>query len=252
MKPSAVKPPKKCKKMVFIARSCLVSAALSEVDIFGIEAKAALMPFHKFFPFSFLKTHFLHNNLFSRQNFFQITTSHVSLIFFSRVNNEAIRNQAAQELRVGEESASSRRRAAAAAQALAASNLHHAIGGGLPTTTTTTTSGLSYSHHHQAASRSSSMSSAAPSATVAPILEHQPEEGGLGGLNEAVEPLDYEEFVLQQQRMGGGTRLTAAPANSTVDVEHLVDFPPDDIEVNIVEKSKKIRTMNHVLPEEPL
>ena len=36
------------------------------------------------------------------------------------------------------------------------------------------------------------------------------------------------------------------------DVDHLVDFPPDDIEVNVVEKSKKIRTMNHVLPEETL
>ena len=34
--------------------------------------------------------------------------------------------------------------------------------------------------------------------------------------------------------------------------QHLVDFPPDDIEVNVVEKSKKIRTMNHVLPEETL
>ena len=181
----------------------------------------------------------------------------IKSFFVSRVSNEAIRNQAAQELRVGEESASSRRRATAAAQALAASNLHHAIGGGLPTTTATA-SGLSFGH--QAASRAASMpvapSSSAGSSVVAPIPEHQTADGtdgSLSGLNETVEPLDYEEFVLQQQRMGGGgSRLAATSHANNNDVEHLVDFPPDDIEVNIVEKSKKIRTMNHILPEEPL
>ena len=30
----------------------------------------------------------------------------------------------------------------------------------------------------------------------------------------------------------------------------LVDFPPDDIEVNVV--PRKIRTLGHVLPEEPM
>ena len=50
-------------------------------------------------------------------------------------------------------------------------------------------------------------------------------------------------FLLQQQQ--GVSAVDAA-------TEHLIDFPTDDIAVEVLEKSKKIRTMNHVLPEEPL
>ena len=51
-----------------------------------------------------------------------------------------------------------------------------------------------------------------------------------------VEPLDYEEYVASH-------RLRDPLA-------HLVEFPRDDIEVKVV--PRKIRTMGHVLPEEPM
>ena len=66
---------------------------------------------------------------------------------------------------------------------------------------------------------------------------------GPGSLNESglVEPLDYEEYITQQTRMNRG---------QTKHDNLLVDFPPDDIEVNVV--PRKIRTLGHVLPEEPM
>ena len=71
---------------------------------------------------------------------------------------------------------------------------------------------------------------------------------GPGSLNESalVEPLDYEEFVSQQQRL---VRSGQQGKNATND-NILVDFPPDDIEVTVV--PRKIRTLGHVLPEEPM
>ena len=70
---------------------------------------------------------------------------------------------------------------------------------------------------------------------------------GPGSLNESsalVEPLDYEEFVSQQQRLlrGGGGGQPCKNADNI-----LVDFPPDDIEVTVL--PRKIRTLGHVLPE---
>jgi hypothetical protein len=67
---------------------------------------------------------------------------------------------------------------------------------------------------------------------------------GPGSLNETaqVEPLDYEEYVAQQQRL-----IRGQPKSSD---SLLVDFPPDDIEVNVV--PRKIRTLGHVLPEDPM
>lgn len=56
----------------------------------------------------------------------------------------------------------------------------------------------------------------------------------------AVEPLDYEEYIHQRQ-IGGSERDPLG---------HLLDFPHDDIEVKVA--PKKIRTMGHVLPEEPM
>ena len=73
---------------------------------------------------------------------------------------------------------------------------------------------------------------------------------GPGSLNESalVEPLDYEEFVSQQQRLvrTQGQHGKNNPSNDNI----LVDFPPDDIEVTVV--PRKIRTLGHVLPEEPM
>ena len=73
---------------------------------------------------------------------------------------------------------------------------------------------------------------------------------GPGSLNESalVEPLDYEEFVSQQQRLvrTQGQHGKTNPSNDNI----LVDFPPDDIEVTVV--PRKIRTLGHVLPEEPM
>ena len=70
---------------------------------------------------------------------------------------------------------------------------------------------------------------------------------GPGSLNESglVEPLDYEEYITQQTRMNRG-QTKHNNANDNL----LVDFPPDDIEVNVV--PRKIRTLGHVLPEEPM
>ena len=66
-----------------------------------------------------------------------------------------------------------------------------------------------------------------------------------------VEPLDYEEFVQHQRR----ARPFLQPGNFNTGsgsdpAQSLIDFPPDDIEVNIV--PRKIRTLGHVLPEEPM
>ena len=71
---------------------------------------------------------------------------------------------------------------------------------------------------------------------------------GPGSLNESalVEPLDYEEFVSQQQRLVRSGQQGKSATNDNI----LVDFPPDDIEVTVV--PRKIRTLGHVLPEEPM
>ena len=61
-----------------------------------------------------------------------------------------------------------------------------------------------------------------------------------------MEPLDYEEFVSQQQRLVRSGQQGKNAANDNI----LVDFPPDDIEVTVV--PRKIRTLGHVLPEEPM
>ena len=76
-----------------------------------------------------------------------------------------------------------------------------------------------------------------------------------------VEPLDYEEYVQQQQRAFGnvGSRISSTGNNrgntadggiTTDERLHLIDFPADDIEVNVV--PRKIRTVQHVVPDEPL
>ena len=76
-----------------------------------------------------------------------------------------------------------------------------------------------------------------------------------------VEPLDYEEYVQQQQRnYGNATDRMSTSSNSRGNIAaagytaeerlHLIDFPADDIEVNVV--PRKIRTVQHVVPQEPL
>ena len=89
---------------------------------------------------------------------------------------------------------------------------------------------------------------------TAPPATSAASSSGPGSLNESVlvEPLDYEEYVSQQQRLVRGQQKSSQAATSAVMMENntLVDFPPDDIEVNVV--PRKIRTMGHVLPEEPM
>ena len=89
---------------------------------------------------------------------------------------------------------------------------------------------------------------------TAPPASSAASSSGPGSLNESVlvEPLDYEEYVSQQQRLVRGQQKSSQAATSAVMMENntLVDFPPDDIEVNVV--PRKIRTMGHVLPEEPM
>ena len=89
---------------------------------------------------------------------------------------------------------------------------------------------------------------------TAPPATSAASSSGPGSLNESVlvEPLDYEEYVSQQQRLVRGQQKSSqvAPPQVTMENNTLVDFPPDDIEVNVV--PRKIRTMGHVLPEEPM
>ncbi len=59
------------------------------------------------------------------------------------------------------------------------------------------------------------------------------------GSTAAVEPVDYEEFLIQQNRQGERDPLA-----------HVLEFPRDDLEVKVV--PRKIRTMGHVLPEESM
>ena len=56
----------------------------------------------------------------------------------------------------------------------------------------------------------------------------------------SVEPLDYEEYIHSQS-----SRLQERDP-----LGHVFEFPRDDIEVKVV--PKKIRTMGHVMPEEPM
>ena len=68
-----------------------------------------------------------------------------------------------------------------------------------------------------------------------------------------IEPLDYEEYVQQQRRARpplGQPGSLNTPGSSSDPAQSLIDFPGDDIEVNIV--PRKIRTLGHVLPEEPM
>ena len=96
--------------------------------------------------------------------------------------------------------------------------------------------------------------SSSAATTRGQFLEPMPPPGsqsgaisGPGSLNEsAVEPLDYEEYVNHQMRLNRGQNNKQSGAVDNL----LVDFPPDDIEVNVV--SRKIRTLGHVLPEEPM
>ncbi len=87
-------------------------------------------------------------------------------------------------------------------------------------------------------SSSSSSSSMHPPLTpnLSAVSLHSQYEAG-GGSGGLVEPLDYEEFVSHQGRLGARD-----PCG------HLLDFPADDIDVKVV--PRKIRTMGHVLPEE--
>ena len=96
-----------------------------------------------------------------------------------------------------------------------------------------------------AAAVASGASSSNQYLTAMPTPSIYSSSSGPGSLNESalVEPLDYEEFVTQQQRL---IRGQVSAGNNNI----LVDFPPDDIEVNVV--PRKIRTLGHVLPEEPM
>ncbi|XP_055386415.1 dedicator of cytokinesis protein 7 [Condylostylus longicornis] len=56
-------------------------------------------------------------------------------------------------------------------------------------------------------------------------------------LNELVEPLDYEEFLIQHSNT-----VCRDPLN------YLLDFPPNDVQVKIL--PRKIRTVEHIIPKE--
>jgi hypothetical protein len=58
-------------------------------------------------------------------------------------------------------------------------------------------------------------------------------------LCEVVEPLDYEEFLIQHQ-----TVLERDPLKS------ILDFPPNDVELRVIKR--KIRTEEPVVPSESM
>lgn len=71
----------------------------------------------------------------------------------------------------------------------------------------------------------------------------------MGPTAAAVEPLDYEEYILEQRRLGeASTDIISHSGERKSKLKHLVEFPKDDIEVKV--KPRKIRTMGHILPEE--
>jgi len=161
-------------------------------------------------------------------------------LYFCRHHAVDIRRQAAAELKVGGGGGSS---TAAAAGSQQQQLLAAAIG----------RTSVQYARHHAAAaaaappppptppssvashSRLSAMPSTASITSSSPSLAFQT---GTTSSDASVEPLDYEEFVSERQRAGDRDPLA-----------HVFDFPPDDIEVKLL--PRKIRTMGHILPEEP-
>ena len=89
------------------------------------------------------------------------------------------------------------------------------------------------------------------------LVGHSANTGILDTSGGVVEPLDYEEYVQQHQRAYGNISGRSVSNNTRVQTSdaaddrlHLIDFPADDIEVNVV--PRKIRTVQHVVPEQPL
>ena len=151
-----------------------------------------------------------------------ISSYQIQQLFF-RHHAQEIRRHAAAELKSGDGASN------AATQRLIASQLGRS------------------SVQFQAPPAASSHAPSVPAPTASPAVSHHsmvsmatigggPDAGGAV----AVEPLDYEEYVSQRQ-IGGFERDPLA---------HVMDFPGDDIEVKIA--PKKIRTMGHVMPEEPM
>ena len=70
-----------------------------------------------------------------------------------------------------------------------------------------------------------------------PFLSGGTKDGDASAL--VVEPLDYEDFVSQRHRLGERDPLA-----------HLLEFPKDDLDVKVL--PRKVRTMGHVMPEEPM
>ena len=156
--------------------------------------------------------------------------------------------------------------------ALAASN-DMAVGGGQASALSVRSGNVhsvSFMHNPHAAT-SGAIPSSAANGTNASIVVPVPSgpsslvgncvnAGILDSSGGVVEPLDYEEYVQQQQRAYGNVGRTSSSVNprgqitdggvAIDDSLHLIDFPADDIEVNVV--PRKIRTLQHIVPEEPM
>ena len=166
--------------------------------------------------------------------------------FLFRANAQDIRRQAAKELEHGGPNKAishriSRSSVSSISQVAALSGISSSAVMGPPPPPPPTSAA-------SAASGSMASGSSGQYLTPMPTPSIHSTSSGPGSLNESalVEPLDYEEFVSQQQRL---VRTGQHGKNSSND-NILVDFPPDDIEVTVV--PRKIRTLGHVLPEEPM
>ena len=81
-----------------------------------------------------------------------------------------------------------------------------------------------------------------PNLSTASLSTHHSHGHGGHDSSVVVDPVDYEEFI------GGGAGGQGRGAGERDSTAHLLEFPRDDIDVNVV--PRKIRTMGHVLPEE--
>jgi len=79
----------------------------------------------------------------------------------------------------------------------------------------------------------------APVPSTSSVSSGSPSLAFASSATDNVEPLDYEDFVAEQARSGQRDPLA-----------HTLEFPQDDLEVKVL--PRKIRSMGHILPEEPL
>jgi hypothetical protein len=149
---------------------------------------------------------------------------------YSRAPAQDIRRQTAEDLKANNAAASVRQIGRSSVQFHVNNQSSSSVGGFYPPPPPPSIASTSSSSQHVSLDRLSLHAPLTPNLSTASLSQHAVDGG-------VVEPLDYEEFVTHQTRMGDRD-----PCG------HMLEFPRDDIDVKVV--PRKIRTMGHVLPEE--